>query len=101
MRVRNEGRNSRWYSGSGIYRHVRVNTTGSVRVPLWGVFVTTPEVSKDKAAVKVAVQIENRASSAQDVTVRIRLFDPNGARAGTRDVRQSLAAGASVEAWSR
>ena len=96
VRVRNEGRNSRWYSGSGIYRHVRVNTTGSVRVPLWGVFVTTPEVSKNKAAVKVAVQIENCAPSARDVTVRIRLFDPNNAVAGTRDVRQSLAAGASV-----
>ena len=78
VRVRNEGRNSRWYSGSGIYRHVWLNATGSVRVPLWGVFVTTPEVSKDKAAVKVAVQIENRAPSAQDVTVRMRLFDPNG-----------------------
>lgn len=96
VRVRNDGRNSRWYSGSGIYRHVWLNTTGSVRVPLWGVFVTTPEVSKDHAAVKVAVQIENRAPSAQDVTVRVRLFDPNDASAGTRDVRQSLAAGASV-----
>ena len=97
VRVRNEGRNSRWYSGSGIYRHVRVNTTGSVRVALWGVFVTTPEVAKDKAAVKVAVQIENRASSTQDATVRIRLFDPTGAPAGTRDVRQSLAAGAGAK----
>ena len=97
VRVRNEGRNSRWYSGSGIYRHVWLNATGSVRVPLWGVFVTTPEVAKDKAAVKVAVQIENRAPSAQDATVRMRLFDPNGAPAGTRDVRQSLAAGASAK----
>ena len=96
VRVRNEGRNSRWYSGSGIYRHVRVNTTGSVRVPLWSLSVTTPEVSKDRAAVKVAVQIENRAASAQDVSVRIRLLDPNDAVAGSRDVRQSLAAGASV-----
>ena len=80
VRVRNEGRNSRWYSGSGIYRHVWLNATGSVRVPLWGVFVTTPEVSKATAAVKVAVQIENRAASAQDVTVRIRLLDPNDAQ---------------------
>ena len=37
VRVRNEGRNSRWYSGSGIYRHVWLNATGSVRVPLWGI----------------------------------------------------------------
>jgi beta-galactosidase len=96
VRVRNEGRNSRWYSGSGIYRHVRVNTMGSVRVPLWGLFVSTPEVSKDQAIVKITVEIENRAQAAQDVTVRIRLFDPKNASAGTRDVRQSLAAGASA-----
>jgi beta-galactosidase len=97
VRVRNEGRNSRWYSGSGIYRHVRLNTTGSVRVPLWGTFVTTPEVSKDNASVKVAVRIENRAQSAQDVTARIRLFDSKNASAGTRDARQLLDAGGSVE----
>ena len=97
VRVRNDGRNSRWYSGSGIYRHVRLNTTGSVRVPLWGMFVTTPEVSKDNASVKVAVRIENRAQAAQDVTVRIRLLDAKNASAGTRDALQSIAAGGSTE----
>ena len=99
VRVRNEGRNSRWYSGSGIYRHVWLNTTGSVRVPLWGVFVTTPEVSKDKAAVRVAVQIENRAQAAQNAIVRLRLFDSQNVNIGSRDVSRSLSAGgtASVE----
>jgi beta-galactosidase len=96
VRVRNEGRNSRWYSGSGIYRHVWLNTTGSVRVPLWGLFITTPEVSRASASVNVAVRIESRAQAAQDVTVRIRLFDSKNASAGTRDVRQSLAAGGSA-----
>ena len=43
VRVRNEGRNSRWYSGSGIYRHVWLTMTDKVRFPLWGVSVTTPE----------------------------------------------------------
>ncbi len=96
VRVRNEGRNSRWYSGSGIYRHVWLNITGSVRVPLWGVCVTTPQVSRDSATVKVAVQIENRAQAARDVIVRVRLFDSKSASIGSRDVRQSLAAGGSA-----
>jgi beta-galactosidase len=96
VRVRNEGRNSRWYSGSGIYRHVRLNTTGSVRVPLWGLSITTPEVSRASASVNVAVRIESRAQAAQDVTVRIRLSDSRNASAGTHDVRQSLAAGGSA-----
>jgi beta-galactosidase len=97
VRVRNEGRNSRWYSGSGIYRHVWLSATGGVRVPLWSVFVTTPEVSKDHATVNVAVKLENRGKSAQDVTVRVRLFDSRSTSAGTRDTRQSLAAGGSAE----
>ena len=96
VRVRNEGRNSRWYAGSGIYRHVWLNTTGSVRVTLWGVGVTTSEISKDSASVKVAMQIENRAQTGQDVVVRVRLFDSKNVNTGSRDVRQSLAAGASA-----
>ena len=43
VRVRNEGANSRWYSGSGIYRHVWLTLTGEVRIPLWGIGVTTPK----------------------------------------------------------
>jgi beta-galactosidase len=96
VRVRNEGRNSRWYSGSGIYRHVCLNVTGSVRVPLWGLFVTVPEVSRTSASVKVAVQIENRARTAQDCAVRIRLLDSSQADAGTRETQQSLPAGGTV-----
>jgi beta-galactosidase len=97
VRVRNEGRNSRWYSGSGIYRHVWLNVTGDVRVPLWGVFVTTPEVSRETATVKLAVRIENRAKVAQDVTVRVRLLDSKNASAASREATQSVAAGGSAQ----
>jgi beta-galactosidase len=73
VRVRNEGRNSRWYSGSGIYRHVWLTVTESVHVPTWGVFVTTPEVSKDKALVKIVSEVRNASSSETDVIVRVRV----------------------------
>jgi len=92
VRVRNEGKNSRWYSGSGIYRHVWLDTTGKIRIPKWGVFVTTPDVSKASATVKVAVKVENRTGSAQDVTVRLHLFDGNNASAGTQELKQSISA---------
>ncbi len=97
VRVRNEGRNSRWYSGSGIYRHVWLNTTGSVRVPAWGLFVTTPAVSRDKANVVVNVQVENRAAAAQGVTVRFRLLDDRGAVVGTRELTREAAAGTTLD----
>ncbi len=82
VRVRNAGKNSRWYSGSGIYRHVWLTVTGDVRVATWGVAVTTPEVSPTSATVRVATTIENRAAAAQSVDVRVRLLDASGAEAG-------------------
>ena len=73
VRVRNEGPNSRWYSGSGLYRHVWLTTTGPLRVPLWGVSVTTPEVSAAVATVKVAVELANDTAFARSPVVRVRL----------------------------
>lgn len=93
VRVRNEGKTSRWYSGSGIYRHVHVNVTGGVRLPLWGVYVTTPDVSQGSATVKVAVNVENRSNASQNVTVRVRLVDSAGGAAGSHDAAQSVASG--------
>ncbi len=37
--------NSRWYSGSGIYRNVWLTTVNKVHVDHWGTFITTPQVS--------------------------------------------------------
>src|SRR2546423_2841030 len=45
--------NSRWYSGSGIYRHTRLVTTRSLHVDHWGTYVTTPAVTADSARVSV------------------------------------------------
>jgi beta-galactosidase len=97
VRVQNAGRNSRWYSGSGIYRHVWLNVTGPVRVPLWGVFVTTPEVSAQSASVKVAVKVENREEAACEVTVRVRLLDAKNVAVGSRESKQRVEAGRQAE----
>ena len=59
VRVRNEGRNSRWYSGSGIYRHVWLTTVNPVHVEQWGVHITTPVVSTATALVNVKTWIIN------------------------------------------
>jgi beta-galactosidase len=93
VRVRNEGKNSRWYSGSGIYRHVWLTTTGPLRVPLWGVFVTTPEVSAEAATVEVAVEIANDAGEAPDATVRVSLVGPDGTTLGSGEAAVAVAEG--------
>lgn len=49
----NQQPNSRWYSGSGIYRNVWLIKTNKTHIETWGSFVTTPEVSTTKATVRV------------------------------------------------
>jgi len=78
VRVRNEGKNSRWYSGSGIYRHAWLTVTDPIHVPTWGVFVTTPEVSKENAVVKIASEVCNSTDGDADVAVRFHVLNPKG-----------------------
>ena len=68
VRVTNLGRNSRWYSGSGIYRHVRLNVTNALHFTLWGVSVTTPTVSERSATVQVRARVEGLLPGAVVVT---------------------------------
>ena len=61
--------NCRWYSGSGIYRHVWLQTMPAVHIAENGVFVTTQDISADKAVVKVEVTIANESDHKRNVTV--------------------------------
>jgi beta-galactosidase len=97
VRVRNSGRNSRWYSGSGIYRHVILRVTDPLRVGQWGVYVTTPEVTKQKAAVNVVTTIENWRNAGTAVTLRIKLLGPTGKTLQTGETNVQAAAGGPVE----
>ena len=93
VRVRNEGRNSRWYSGSGIYRHVWLTVRESVHVPTWGLFVTTPEVSPEKALVKVSVEVCNKTGNSANALVKARVLDPMGMEIGRSADELHLVAG--------
>ncbi|HXY40240.1 MAG TPA: glycoside hydrolase family 2 TIM barrel-domain containing protein [Vicinamibacteria bacterium] len=85
VRVRNIGKNSRWYSGSGLYRHVWLTTTGPLRVPLWGIAITTPEVTPATAVVRVAVDLANDGEAAGDARVRVRLLGPDATPVGSAE----------------
>jgi beta-galactosidase len=70
--------NSRWYSGTGIYRHVWLRTGEAVHIQPWGIFVTTPEVNADSAQVAVAAELTNDGAATSSVFVRSSVRDPNG-----------------------
>lgn len=51
--------NCRWYSGSGIYRHVWLQTMPALHIDERGTRIWTPEVSKAQAQVNLQVGIIN------------------------------------------
>ena len=69
---------SRWYTGSGIYRNAYLIATDPVHIKQWGVFATTPVVTADEARVDVEVMLQNHSTAAADVQVENTLLDPHG-----------------------
>ena len=61
--------NCRWYSGSGIYRHVWLETMPTLHIAENGIFITTPEVNADKAQVQVDVTVQNESQADRNATV--------------------------------
>ena len=70
--------NSRWYPGAGIYRRVWLTTENPIHVAHWGQFVTTPEVSKEKATVRLQTKVENKSETVAEVTLKSVVLDPQG-----------------------
>jgi beta-galactosidase len=70
--------NSRWYSGSGIYRHTWLLTTDPLDIAPWGVQVTTPDVSQQKATIRVVTHVRNGRPSDQHIEVRTVLLNADG-----------------------
>jgi beta-galactosidase len=72
--------NSRWYSGSGIYRNVWLVQTGGVHVDNWGTYITTPTVTKDKAVVDIVATVRNTSLANTEATVWTEIYNPKGKR---------------------
>lgn len=70
--------NSRWYSGSGIYRHVWLISTGQVHIDQWGTYIQTPEVSAEKAIVSLEATVRNTTAEAKPVTIETIVYNALG-----------------------
>jgi beta-galactosidase len=75
VQVKNTGRNSRWYAGSGIYRDVSLKVSGEISIPAHGVYLTTREATAVAANTIVQTTVENRAATDKQVVVRVRFVD--------------------------
>jgi beta-galactosidase len=82
VKVQNRLPSSRWYSGSGIYRNVRLTVTDPVHVPRWGTFVTTPglrdTIRSWYATVRVQTDVANEGGVATPVSVATSVRNARG-----------------------
>jgi beta-galactosidase len=70
--------NSRWYTGSGIYRHTWLVAVNPVHVARWGTFVTTPRVAREAATMHVRTRVQNAQTVAAICTLATALVDSEG-----------------------
>lgn len=83
--------NSRWYSGSGIYRHVWLMVAKAVHIAPYGISVTTPDAS----AVTVETTFENKEESASDMVLRSSVYDAEGELVASDEVNVAVSPGES------
>jgi len=102
VKVRNEGATSRWYPGSGIYRHVWMETTPAVHVALWGTYIRTTRADTAVATINIRTTLQNTQTAPVHLTLKTIILDPAGHRVGEVDSSAiSLGAGDSLDLEQR
>ncbi|MGA2798374.1 MAG: glycoside hydrolase family 2 TIM barrel-domain containing protein, partial [Thermoguttaceae bacterium] len=76
---------SRWYSGAGIYRHVRLVAADPVHIDQWSTFVTTPKIESDQAVVHVQTTVVNQSEDPREVFVQFSVVGPDDQTVQTSD----------------
>ena len=82
VRLENLPQSSRWYPGAGLYRNVRVVTTGNIHVPVWGTQITTPAVKDDFASVCLRTTVVN--ADKVELTLVTDIFSADGKIVSTK-----------------
>ena len=86
-------RDSRWYTGAGIYRDAWLLSGGLVRIGPDGVRVTTPDIDPERAVVEVATKVENDSVTIRTAVLATELRDPAGTVVAADSARVSVLPG--------
>lgn len=97
VEVRNEGVNSRWYSGSGIYRHVWLSAVSPVHVTTWGTYITTPIVNDREAQINIRTSVANKSTGDSEITLVTKIMNPSGQLEAEIKTLQKIEAGKTLE----
>lgn len=82
--------NSRWYSGSGIYRNVNLMLGEPVHIEANGLRISTPEAESDLSVAEVDILLVNRSNEKKRVRLEITIRDKDGHAAGTENLPVTL-----------
>jgi beta-galactosidase len=98
VRAKNEGLNSRWYSGSGINRHVWLTLINPVHIDIsGGLYITTPVVTESSSDVKIVTTVVNSGSKEENIILLTELLDPSGRVAATASSNSNATPGKTIE----
>jgi beta-galactosidase len=92
VKVSNEGKNSRWYTGSGIYRHVWLTQTNSIYIEPWGISVIARDVSTTSSTLAVTAAVKNEGSDDAIALLKLKISDPNGTTVSETSFKKNLKA---------
>ena len=93
VQVRNEGQNSRWYSGSGIYRHVWLKLLEPIHVAQWGTYITTPVTNTSSAKVNIKTSVNNETSNVSQVKLITHIVNAKGTETAKAESTQTIEEG--------
>src|SRR5664280_701501 len=97
VKVKNEGENSRWYSGSGIYRHVWLNIVSPMHFEPWGICITTPQVSQEEAIINIKTSLVNKTTKVSTITIVTKIFNSSGEQKAEIKTVKTIEPGATPE----
>lgn len=98
VRVNNSQQpNSRWYGGSGIYRHVWLTIKPPVCIAAFGVKTRTMQLKGEEAVLEVATRVQNKEKADREMVLKHSLRDPSGAVLGTGELKLVVPAGSEAE----
>jgi beta-galactosidase len=96
VRLDNKTESSRWYSGAGIYRNVRIVKTEPTHIKQWGTYITTPKITDKSADVIIKTQINGTTANSK-VKLVTEIFDKNGVKVNTVSTTQKMSENLSFE----
>ncbi len=81
---------SRWYTGSGIYRHVRLRINDKLHIGRWGVFVSTLQIKGDVATIRIETTIENDSGNKKGFLLQSEIVGPTGRVIDRRSMSETV-----------